>query len=229
MTDKPFDSTPDWSAIDTLLLDMDGTVLDLHFDNHFWSVHLPSHLAARHEVPVERVIADLEPHFRSTRATLSFYCLDFWSDLTDTDIPELKRELVHLIDWRRDARAFLDWSRNTPMRVIIATNAHAGSWQLKDECTGIVARVDGLVSAHDYGVPKEDAAFWERLFADHEIDPARTMFIDDNLDVLASARRAGIRQLLSVSTPDSRRPRRELDEPAIDLFGEISPLMRGRS
>lgn len=221
---KATENQPDWSTVDTLLLDMDGTILDLHFDNHFWSVHLPSHLAARHGVPLTRVMQDLEPHFRATRATLSFYCLDFWSDLTDTDIPELKRELIHLIDWRRDSLQFLEWTRSTPMRVIIATNAHAGSWRLKDERTGLLARVDGLVSAHDYGAPKEEGAFWSRLFTEHDIDPARALFVDDNLDVLAAARRAGVAQLLSIRTPDSRRPERALDEPAIDLFGEISPL-----
>ena len=32
-----------WDEIDTVLLDMDGTLLDLHFDNHFvitsYSIH----------------------------------------------------------------------------------------------------------------------------------------------------------------------------------------------
>src|SRR5688572_6670841 len=31
----------DWNAVDTVLLDMDGTLLDLHFDNYFWLTHLP--------------------------------------------------------------------------------------------------------------------------------------------------------------------------------------------
>ena len=26
----------DWTQLDTILLDMDGTLLDLEFDNHFW-------------------------------------------------------------------------------------------------------------------------------------------------------------------------------------------------
>ena len=32
---------PEWSRIDVVCLDMDGTVLDLHFDNHFWQTHVP--------------------------------------------------------------------------------------------------------------------------------------------------------------------------------------------
>lgn len=30
-----------WKTIDTVLLDMDGTLLDLHFDNHFWLSLVP--------------------------------------------------------------------------------------------------------------------------------------------------------------------------------------------
>ena len=32
---------PDWSCIEVVCLDMDGTVLDLHFDNLFWLEVLP--------------------------------------------------------------------------------------------------------------------------------------------------------------------------------------------
>ena len=39
-----------WSDIDTVLLDMDGTLLDLHFDNHFWLEHLPQRYAELHGV-----------------------------------------------------------------------------------------------------------------------------------------------------------------------------------
>jgi putative hydrolase of the HAD superfamily len=38
----------DWSRIDTVLLDMDGTLLDLRFDNWFWQELIPSRYAAAH-------------------------------------------------------------------------------------------------------------------------------------------------------------------------------------
>ena len=31
----------DWAQLDTILLDMDGTLLDLAFDNHFWGKVIP--------------------------------------------------------------------------------------------------------------------------------------------------------------------------------------------
>ena len=32
----------DWSRIDHVLLDLDGTLLDLDFDNHFWQTLVPA-------------------------------------------------------------------------------------------------------------------------------------------------------------------------------------------
>ena len=37
-----------WPEIHTVLLDMDGTLLDLRFDNHFWRELVPERYAERH-------------------------------------------------------------------------------------------------------------------------------------------------------------------------------------
>ena len=42
-----------WSDIHTVLLDMDGTLLDLHFDNHFWLEHFPARYSEQHGIIVE--------------------------------------------------------------------------------------------------------------------------------------------------------------------------------
>jgi len=39
-----------WSTLDTVFLDMDGTLLDLHFDNHFWLEHLPLRYAQKNNL-----------------------------------------------------------------------------------------------------------------------------------------------------------------------------------
>ena len=43
---------PDWRAIDTVLLDMDGTLLDLRFDNYFWLELVPRKYGAMAMLPV---------------------------------------------------------------------------------------------------------------------------------------------------------------------------------
>ena len=34
----------DWKSITAVFLDMDGTLLDLYFDNYFWHEHVPLRL-----------------------------------------------------------------------------------------------------------------------------------------------------------------------------------------
>ena len=68
-----------WRDIDTVLLDMDGTLLDLHFDNHFWMEHLPQRYAELHGVSRAMAEMELQPLFERNAGQLQWYCLDFWS------------------------------------------------------------------------------------------------------------------------------------------------------
>ena len=59
-----------WNVIDTVLLDMDGTLLDLHFDNHFWMEHLPRVYAEKQQITLEASFTQLSDRFHSGRGTL---------------------------------------------------------------------------------------------------------------------------------------------------------------
>ncbi|MGH8370476.1 MAG: haloacid dehalogenase, partial [Gammaproteobacteria bacterium] len=98
---------PDWSEIRTVLLDMDGTLLDLHFDNHFWLEHVPLRYAERHGLDPEQALAELMPRFREMEGTLQWYCLDHWSRELDLDIVALKREVAYLIKVLPEVETFL--------------------------------------------------------------------------------------------------------------------------
>ncbi|CDF81752.1 GMP/IMP nucleotidase [Pseudomonas sp. QL9] len=194
-----------WSAIDTVLLDMDGTLLDLHFDNHFWLEHLPQRYAEHHGVTRAQADAELLPLFRDHAGQLNWYCLDFWSRELKLSIRDLKREVAHLIALRPDADTFLAALRNAGKRVVLITNAHRDSLSLKMERIELAPYFERLISSHDYGFPKEDPQFWQALHADLGFDPARALFIDDSLPILRSARAFGIGHLLAVREPDSRQ------------------------
>lgn len=212
----------DWQAIDTVLLDMDGTLLDLRFDNHFWLEHLPVRYAARLGVPVDEARARLFPLMRQLEGTLDWYCLDYWSRTLELDILALKRELAHMIRLRPHAREFLDALGARGKRRLLVTNAHRGGLSLKLEHTLLDRHVDEVISAHDFRKPKEDPSFWSDLRADHAFEPARTLLIDDNAHVLAAARDYGIGHLLGVVQPDSGAPAKEWrDFAAVGHFAEI--------
>lgn len=196
----------DWSAIDTVLLDMDGTLLDLHFDNHFWLEHLPKRYAEKHGLHPERTQTELHTRYDHLRGKLQWYCLDYWREELGMDIVSLKKEVQHLIRVHPHVIDFLDYARADGKRVLLVTNAHRDSLMLKLERTPLGGHVDEAVCSHDYGLPKEHLDFWAALQADHPFAPSRTLLVDDNLAVLASARDFGIRWLLGVRQPDTQKP-----------------------
>jgi GMP/IMP 5'-nucleotidase len=214
----------EWDDVDTVLLDMDGTLLDLNYDNVLWNERLPERYAAHHGVSTATARKTLERHFVETKHTIEHYCLDHWARLTQLNMLALHRELTHLIGFRPHAEVFIDRLRATGRRAILVTNAHRDGLAIKDELTGLTRRLDHAFSSHDFRAPKEDQRFWIRLAEATAFDPSRTVFIDDNAAVLAAAQQYGIEKLLTVTQPDSRRPPRvELAHTAFNGFDEIMP------
>ncbi len=213
-----------WNDIDTVLLDMDGTLLDLHFDNHFWLEHLPRRYAEIHGEDHAEARHRMIERFRQEQGTLNWYCVDYWSRELRLDVAALKDELQHLIRIRPHVEDFLARLHAGPRRVLLVTNAHRKSLDLKMKHTGLERWFDAIVSSHDFGMAKEHSGFWDALRAVEPFDPSRTLFIDDSIAVLESARRYGIRWLLCLLQPDSaREPRTVEGFPAILHFDEIMP------
>lgn len=214
----------DWDAIDTVLLDMDGTLLDLHYDTYFWLEHLPARYAAHHGLEPARAREQLVERIIQEQGTLNWYCVDYWSAQLGVDIAALKREIADKVAFRPHVQDFLGALRARGIRSVIVTNAHRKSLDLKLERTGLERLVDAIVCSHDFGLPKEDVRFWEALQRIEPFVPSRTLLVDDSLAVLRSAADYGIAQLLTVFQPDSRQPPRAIDEfPGIHHFSEIKP------
>jgi putative hydrolase of the HAD superfamily len=214
----------DWNSIDTVLLDMDGTLLDLHFDNYFWMDHLPRAYAEKHQITAEESSERLHSRISSKQGTLDWYSLDHWSEQLDMDIPALKRELQHMISLRPHALEFLTQLHQSHRDVVMVTNAHRKTLDIKMDHVDITPWFDRVVVSHELQAPKEEQAFWHKLQALHPFDPARTLLIDDTERVLDSARDYGIVHLLTLLQPDSQRQKRiDTRFPGIHHFDEIMP------
>jgi HAD superfamily hydrolase (TIGR01509 family) len=216
---------PDWSRVDSALLDMDGTLLDLDFDNHFWRERIPLRYAEVHGMSVEAARQELVPRFAARQGTLEWYCTDFWSGDLGFDVATLKHELREGIRYLPGAPDFLKAVRSAGKRLVLVTNAHHDSLEIKAAHTGLAEHFDLLISSHSLGFPKEDPRFWQALDLRGVYEPKRSLFVDDSLPVLRAARRHGVSQVFAVARPDSTLPPHVIDEfPAVHSVSDLLPV-----
>jgi 5'-nucleotidase len=213
---------PDWAHIETVLLDLDGTLLDLAYDNHFWLEIVPVAYAAARSTTVEVARIEIAPLFRACEGTLPWYCIDHWSRELDLDIEALKRANTQRIAWLPGAQDFLHRVRSAGKRAVLLTNSHPQVLRIKDEKTGVLRYFDAAFSSHEFGVPKESALFWEAVRGVEPFDAQRSLFADDSPSVLRAAQNAGIRWVYGVRRPDSVQTVREhVDVAVVDAVSDL--------
>lgn len=214
----------DWQNIDTVLLDMDGTLLDRHFDDHFWLEHVPATYARREGISLDEAKDGLYPLFRSQEKTLNWTDLDYWSERLRLDIPLLKEEVDHLIAVHPFVVEFLLFLRQHGKESYLVTNAHSKTLDLKMRKTRLGPYFTGIISAHELGLPKEETAFWGKLRERIPFNPERTLLGEDSETNLTTAGEYGIRYLIYVSRYSSRiTPVASPHFTSIHYFSELIP------
>lgn len=200
------------SHCDTLLLDMDGTLLDLAFDNVFWLQIVPEAYASAASITLSEARDQLKLRIGKEIGTLNWYCTDYWSDELQMDIVAMKRAARELIGFLPGAETFLQRARNHGVRLVMVTNAHRDVLQVKDEVTQVTRYMDEIHSSHDFGAPKEAVEFWRRFTATSGHDRKRCLMLDDSLSVLEAARSFGLGAVIGIARPDSRHAARDMGE-----------------
>jgi putative hydrolase of the HAD superfamily len=216
----------DWPGIDTVLLDMDGTLLDLRFDNWFWQDLIPERYAALRGMHPFEARAELEPRFRAIRGTLQWYCIDHWSRELGLDIALIKRgfDARRQVGYLPGAEDFLVRLRAMGKRTVLVTNSHPTAFAIKDEQIGLKAHFDACYCTHGFDAPKEHADFWPRFQAAEPFSAGRTLFVDDSLPVLDAARAFGVGWLRAVRFPDTGQPAQSTGAySAIDRVADLLP------
>ena len=217
----------DWTQVKTIFLDMDGTLMDLAFDNYFWHEYLPRVYANKNQLNYEQTVNQLKSMYLEQKGGLKWYCTDYWSERLGVNIAEHKRVVWHRIQLFPDVVNFLKLMRISGKRVVLLTNAHRNILNVKMEKTKIDGHFDRLISSHDYGYAKEQDEFWPKLAMDENYNKHHTLFIDDNVDVLRAAQRHGLKYLLCVDRPDTSMQNQDTqDFKSMDNFANLITSFR---
>jgi 5'-nucleotidase len=209
---------------ETLMLDMDGTILDLSFDNYVWTDLVPRRYAAVNKLTFEEAREQLFNKYRSVQGDLEWYCLDHWNDRLGIDVVKIHHDVTHRIGYLPGALDFLRKMHVSDTRVLLVTNSHPDTLDLKDAVTGLADYFDGVYSSHSYGHAKESQAFWHALQEDVGFDVDTTLFVDDSQPVLRSARDYGVKLLVTVTRPDTTAPRCSGSEfHGVEKVGDLLP------
>ncbi|MBT8082428.1 MAG: GMP/IMP nucleotidase [Gammaproteobacteria bacterium] len=207
---------------ETLMLDMDGTILDLAFDNFVWLDLVPRRYAAANNMTYEEAREKLIEKYRSVQGDLSWYCLDHWNDRLGIDVVKVHHDVTYRIGYLPGALEFLRKLRELDKRVLLVTNSHPDTLELKDAVTGLGDYFDGMHSSHAYGHAKESQSFWRALRDDVGFDIGTTLFVDDSQPVLRSAQDYGVRMLVTVTRPATTEPvRHGSDFRGVEGIGDL--------
>ena len=229
MTAYPSPLTPyrlDWDEIDDVLLDMDGTLLDRHFDNFFFEEELPRRYASMHGLSFERSRDQLMAMYRSVEGELAWTDLDYWTERMGIDVVAMTKELDYMIGFLSGAEDFLQHLRQLGKRVTIVTNAHASGVAIKVAKTRLDRHVDRIVNAFEVGYLKMRPEYWPNCQRLLGFDPARSLFMDDDEGCLVAAKQFGVAHLIHSAKSSSQLPPTLLAQ-FVSVTG-FSTLLNGR-
>lgn len=195
-----------WQQIDTVLLDLDGTLLDKYFDDFFWEEFVPKVFAGKNSMSIAAAKKTLLDTYKKVESTLKWTDLDYWSAELSLDIPLLKKEISHLISIRPQVIEFLEFLKEQKKNIYLVTNAHPKAIAVKLARVNIREHFAAIFSSKEVGAAKEQPEFWYKLSDLLPFDKNRTLFVDDTEKVLQSAESYGLCHLLHIAKPSSKLP-----------------------
>lgn len=202
----PFDE------IKYILLDMDGTLLDLYFDDYFWGHLVPEKYAEKHNMTFGAAKEHLFNTYKSHEKTLNWCDIDFWSKELHLDIPALKEQIRHLIEVHPHVIDFLKMMKQRRKKIFLLTNAHFKTVKIKFNKTQIGKYFDEVLCSFNVGYPKEYTEFWRGAEKKLKFEKERSLFIDDTEDVLITARDYGIKYLIFKAKASSKAEPKKTNE-----------------
>ena len=211
-----------WESVEFVLLDLDGTLLDKYFDDYFWEEHIPKEYAALNRILIKDAKAKIYAEYKAQEGKLAWTDIDYWSQKFGIDIPALKESVSDRVAVHEGVFPFLEFLKCAGKQVALLTNAHTKAVEIKLAKIPLRPYLQKIVSASSVGFPKEARGYWEAAEKIVGFDKERSLFVDDNEEVLMMAEQFGIKQLVYKSHASSKIARGDSDRfVSIRHFGEI--------
>ena len=179
--------------IECLLIDMDGVILDNAYDNDFWQNQIPEVIADSKGIAFDAAKRLAIQIFNYKKNTKDWYDVDYWSNMLDIDIEAQKRSeksfsRISLYDGVIDTLNVL----KNKTKMILITNAHRKTLNIKLEKYNLTPYFDEMVCAHELNYVKEDIQLWYMLRSKYRLDYEKTLLVEDTINNINVGLSAGI-------------------------------------
>ena len=179
--------------IECLLIDMDGVILDNAYDNDFWQNQIPEVIADSKGIAFDDAKRLAIQIFNYKKNTKDWYDVDYWSNMLSIDIEAQKRSeksfsRISLYDGVIDTLSVL----KNKTKMILITNAHRKTLNIKLEKYNLTPYFDEMVCAHELNYVKEDIQLWYMLRSKYRLDYEKTLLVEDTINNINVGLSAGI-------------------------------------
>ena len=179
--------------IGCLLIDMDGVILDNAYDNDFWQNQIPEVIADSKGIAFDDAKRLAIQIFNYKKNTKDWYDVDYWSNMLSIDIEAQKRSeksfsRISLYDGVIDTLSVL----KNKTKMILITNAHRKTLNIKLEKYNLTPYFDEMVCAHELNYVKEDIQLWYMLRSKYRLDYEKTLLVEDTINNINVGLSAGI-------------------------------------
>ena len=201
-----------WDSIETVLLDMDGTLLDRHFEDFFWDELVPRRYATKHRLPLAAAKEKLKTIYQSKLNTVYWGDIAYWEKRLDLRLWGLRYQTQHLVRMHPHTMRFLKFLKQRKKKVYLVTAALRADVDFKLSTNAIGCYFDGIFSEFEIGASKKSVVFWEKLQRLIGFKKNSTMVADDEASVLKAAKKYGIKWIVLKKTFSSKKEPRASDE-----------------